>query len=307
MPGKLAYLVVAHHQPRHLGRLIGALAEEDSHFFVHVDAKADLPAFEAQVPRSDAVELVADRVRVEWGELGVVEAVLRLLRAAVASGHSFRYFTLLSGSDYPVKHRQAIRSRLLHGDRQYLRIDRRLTDPGNSHAYLLRDLPDGRYFDGMVPYHGSMYWSLTADCVRFILGFLADHPGYLDVHRHVHIPDEIFFHTLVKHSPFGEAIAQDFSTGPYPDHVLHGNHFIDWGGLRPRQRLTLDERDLDDLLASDALFARKFDERKSSRLLDLLDIYAHACDVPPPPGGLRRAPGQPPEPPPSLNRVAPAL
>jgi glycosyltransferase involved in cell wall biosynthesis len=276
-PGKLAYLIIAHHQPRHLGRLIDALRQEDSHFFIHVDAKADLSAFQALTPRSDTVTFVADRARVEWGEIGVVQAALHLLRAAVASGHSFRYFTLLSGSDYPVKHRQAISARLLHGDRQYLRIDRRLTDPGNTHAYLLKDLPDGRYFDGMVPCHGSMYWSLTADCVRFILGFLDANPGYLDVHRHVRIPDEVFFHTLVKHSPFSEAITQDFSTGPSPDHVLHGNHFIDWGGLRRRERLTLDERDFDDLLASDALFARKLDESRSGRLLDLLDLYVHGA------------------------------
>jgi len=51
-----------------------------------------------------------------------------------------------------------------------------------------------------------------------------------------------------------------------------------WAGIRNRDNLTLDERDFDDLLASDALFARKFDERKSSKLLDLLDIYVHYCD-----------------------------
>lgn len=42
---------------------------------------------------------VADRVAVEWGWFGVLHATLNLIRAAVASGHSFRYFTVLSGSD----------------------------------------------------------------------------------------------------------------------------------------------------------------------------------------------------------------
>src|SRR5262249_6356220 len=162
------------------------------------------------------------------------------------------------------------RNRLLASDRQHLRIDRRLTaDPENTHASLLSDLPAGRYVDGMVPYHGSMYWSLTADCVRFIMDFLDSNPGYVDVHRHVAIPDEAFFHPPVKPPPFAGATPQDFSARPSPDRLHHGNHFIDWAGLRQRDNLTLDARDLEDLLASDALFARKFDEDRSGRLLDL--------------------------------------
>ena len=277
-PVKLAYLIIAHRQPAHLGRLVRALDQQDNYFFIYVDAKADLPSFQAMVPQLDNVSFVADRVRVEWGKFSVVQAALNLIQAAVASGHLFRYYTLLSGSDYPVKHRQAIRARLLSSDCQYLRIESRLTDPKSTHGYLLKDLPDGRYFDDVVPYHGSMYWSLTAGCIRFILDFISANPGYLGLHRHVGIPDEVFFHSLVKHSPFADAITHDFSAVPCPDYTHHGNHFIDWQGLRKRDYLTLDERDLNDLLGSDALFARKFDECKSSKLLDLLDVYVHDCD-----------------------------
>jgi Core-2/I-Branching enzyme/Glycosyl transferase family 2 len=279
-PFKLAYLIVAHHQPKHLNRLIRALNQEVSYFFIHIDAKAHLPSFQAVVSQFDNVIFVSNRVTVEWSKFSVVQAVLNLIQAAVISGHSFRYFTLLSGADYPVKHRQVIATRLLNSNRQYMRIDRRLTrDPENTHGYLLRNLPPGRYFGNMIPYHGSMYWSLTADCIRFMLDFINRNPGYLDVHRHVSIPDEVFFHTLVKHSPFADAITHDFSAGSYPNHTHHGNHFIDWAGLRKRDYLTLHECDFEDLLTCDALFARKFDEYKSSKLLDLLDIYVHCCDL----------------------------
>jgi hypothetical protein len=77
-----------------------------------------------------------------------------------------------------------------------------------------------------------MYWSLTAECVRYILTFVDEHPAYVRCHRHVFAPDEIFFHTLVKHSPFAGAITHDYAEGVYPDHTLHGNHFIDWAGLK---------------------------------------------------------------------------
>ena len=118
-----------------------------------------------------------------------------------------------------------------------------------------------------------MYWSLTADCIRFILDFVSANPGYVDIHQYVFAPDEVFFHTLVKHSPFAETIMHDFEKGTCHDNLHHGNHFIDWQGLRPREYLTLDERDFDDLLSSQALFARKFDEHKSRRLLEMIDDY----------------------------------
>jgi glycosyltransferase involved in cell wall biosynthesis len=278
-PVKLAYLIVAHHQPEHSSRLIRALNQEDSYFFIHIDAKADLHSFQTVVPQFDNVTFVPNRVLVEWGGFSVVQAVLNLIQAAVTSGHPFSYYTLLSGSDYPIKHKQAIGNRFRNSKCQYMRIDRRLTtDPEDTHARFVKNLPQGRYFGDMTPYQGSMYWSLTDDCIRFTLDFINSNPGYLDIHHHMPIPDEVFFHTLVKHSSFAEVITHDFSVGCYPDHTHHANHFIDWAGLRKRDYLVLDERDFDDLLASDALFARKFDRLKSSKLLDLLDTYVHYRD-----------------------------
>ena len=270
----LAYLILAHHQPNHLARLIRALDEKGSHFFIHIDAKVPIQPFRGVMVRRNNIIFVPDRVAVEWGKWSVVQAELRLLQVAVDSGIEFKYYTMLSGSDYPIKDKQAIGVYLRQSDRQHIRIDRKLTsDPENPYASKLENLPDGKYFGSMTPYHGSMFWSLTEDCVRFIFNFVRDNPGYVEIHRHVFAPDEIFFHTLIKHSPFVHQITQDFSDGRYPDHTHHANHFIDWAGLRKRDGLTLDERDLDDLLASCALFARKFDERKSGKLLELLDAH----------------------------------
>jgi hypothetical protein len=274
--GELAYLIVAHHQPKHLARLVRALDQEHSHFFIHVDKRAAMAPFKAAVPRQANVVLLPDRVPVRWGRLSVVRAVLKLLRAAAGSGHAFKYYTLLSGSDYPIKSRQEIHARLLASDCQFIRVDRRLVGEPNAHFEFIKRLPPGTYFGDLVPYHGSMYWSLTADCVNFILAFLKENPGFVDLHRQVHAPDEIFFHSLVKASPFAEAIVHDFERGTCADDLLHANHYIDWGGRRPRENLTLDERDFADLLASAALFARKFHQEKSRQLLDLIDDRVHA-------------------------------
>ena len=101
--GRLAFLIVAHRQPDHLARLVHALDGPGCHIFIHVDRKSPLPPFTAAVPKQRNVVFLEDRLEVTWGKLGVVQATLALIDLALASGRAFRYFTLLSGSDYPIK------------------------------------------------------------------------------------------------------------------------------------------------------------------------------------------------------------
>ena len=277
-PVKLAYLIIAHHQPKHLARLIRVLDDQHSFFFIHIDKKSPLAPFKAALPERENLVFVQERIEVEWAKVSMVEATLNSMRAAVASGHAFKYYTLLSGSDYPIKHKRQIYARLQAGSHQFLRIDRKLTnDANNSHRNLINDLPGGKYFEDLTPYHGSMYWSLTAECIRYVLNFVDDNPGYLRVHHDMFAPDEVFFNTLIKQSPFAKAITHDYSDGVYPDHTLHANHFIDWASIRAGKRTTLElvESDFDDLLTSAALFARKFDEKRSRKLLKKLDEQVH--------------------------------
>lgn len=280
-PTELAYLIVAHHQPEHLARLIRALDQENSHFFIHIDKKVAIEPFEAAViPRQANIVFLPDRVPVYWGDLSVVLAELNLLRAAAASNRAYKYYILLSGSDYPIKDRREIHARLQASNRQFIRIDRKFGGkPGNVHFRFVERL-QGQYFKDLIPCHGNMFWSLTADCVDFILAFLNENPGFIDIHRSAFAPDEIFFHSIVKASPFAKAIVHDFERGTCVDKLHHGNHYIDWTGKRQRENFTLDERDFQDLLASDALFARKFHQERSRRLLDLIDDYVHAARKP---------------------------
>jgi len=274
--GRLAFLIVAHHQPDHLARLVRALDGPGCYTFIHVDAKEPLAPFKAAAPERHNVVFLDDRLEVEWGKLSVVQATLALIDRALASGQAFRYFNLLSGSDYPTKPIGEIVARLMSSDRQHMRVDRRLTsDPAGSHQHVLRDLPGRRYFGDLTPYHGSMYWSLTADYIRYVRGFLNGNPGFLEFHRRVATPDEVLFHTVIKQSPFAASITQDYSDAAAPNQTDHANHFIDWSVPWPNANLILDERNLGDLLASDCLFARKFDETKSARLLDMLDQLVH--------------------------------
>ncbi len=311
MSSRIAYLILAHHEPAHLARLVRNLRDSRAAFFIHVDAKSDIAPFEGLARESD-VWLAPTRERVFWGGLSVVKATLHLLRAATRAGRFARY-CLLSGVDFPIKDRQEIARILLDTDTEFISIERKLVGaPRNDHfdnierihlmdseLFNRRAVPQRRllqflcsrslaeaglclprrsFYPGLVPYHGCAFWCLTAACVEFVLRFLTDHPDYERYHRFVRVPDEIFFHSIIKASPFAAQISRDFERGGTGGND-RGCHYIDWSAKGVRQDFVLDESDLPALLASKALFARKFDGVKSQRLMGMLEehIQAHSA------------------------------
>jgi Core-2/I-Branching enzyme len=80
--------------------------------------------------------------------------------------------------------------------------------------------------------------------------------------EHVFVPDELFFQTLVLNSP-------------HRDSVVDANlRYIDWSTTPGPKVLRTD--DLEALLGSGMLFARKFDETVDAEILDLLDRHIDA-------------------------------
>ena len=95
----IAYLISAHTDAPQLGRLIRAL-QRDAQFFIHIDAKSDISAFDCV--RAANVHFIPDRVNVRWGTLLEVEYQMNLIRAAVRFAQHFDRIFFLSGMDYPI-------------------------------------------------------------------------------------------------------------------------------------------------------------------------------------------------------------
>jgi hypothetical protein len=75
--------------------------------------------------------------------------------------------------------------------------------------------------------------------------------------KHVWIPDELFFQTIVMNSPLRDTIVND------------DLRYVDW--TRPTAPAILGRQDFDTLRNSGKLFARKFDTTVDREILDLLD------------------------------------
>jgi len=290
---QIAYLIAAHHQPNHLAKLIRTLDSPGCTFFIHIDAKVDEKMFKEAAGSRSNIVFIQPRGEITWGGFSIVRATLALLSAALEFDRSFQRFCLLSGSDFPIKNNAQILSDFA-SIKEFMSVNRKL-DPsqhdGHHNRYIgfywFIDSPDeslknlsGRMpcvkpYEGFALYHGSGWWALTRDCVEYILGFIASDVTYCKFFEHVFCSDEIFFHSILKQSPFASRITHDFETAPdqaeYAASNEHGSHYIDWNAPGVRLPKVLDLQDFDKLLHSKCLFARKFDEQESGELIARLE------------------------------------
>jgi hypothetical protein len=251
---RIAYLILTHSMPEHLGRLIAALRDDDARFFVHVDAKADIEPFRRH--RAADVEFLQARVPVYWGQWQMVEATLRLMRMALEPFDP-DYLVLLSGSYYPIRGNAEIRrilgnesdlfinsvpmpdSRLnkpisrierfrFRSDRSMLANAMRAAPvmvrgphPGRplSRRWLLtrdwrRDLP-------LPPFAGSSWWALPRTAAHYVLEYAAQDPHLVRFFEHTRSPDEGFFQTVLSNSVFAPRIRRNLT---YADWTDGGSH-----------------------------------------------------------------------------------
>lgn len=236
---KHAYLIQAYHQPLMLKKLVAALNSEAAFFFIHIDAKFDVTPFYKALENIKNVQFVEKRIRVNWMGFSAVQAQLELIRAASRFQH-FDYYSLLSGSDYPIKSNQQIEEFLTGNHTEYISYWK-LTDRPSwldkiEYHYLIDRFPIRNYYPkitlrglywraffrlkpylpkrlplaGITPYGGSQWWTLTHDCIELIQSYLDSHPEFFQAYRNTLSPDEMVFQTIALNSKFAAA-AQNFS------------------------------------------------------------------------------------------------
>lgn len=293
---KISYLILAHTDPHHCGRLIAALDNGQNNFFIHVDRKVRLEQFSNAVSPSPKIMFLNKRKKVSWGGFSIVAATNLLVREALQHAEPSDYYVLLSGLDYPIKSNTAIADFLgSHAGKQYLRYIKIVDCPPLHHKiakYRLTDLhrriaqpietifnrvlPHRSFIPGLIPYFGPQWWALTHECMSYVLSFIDKNPRFVNFYRFAGIPDEMFFHTIVLNS--GYLQHTDTSVTPTKWDTLEtpvpeaGDHikYIDWT-LTREQPAILDERDFEQLQKSPFLFARKFTTGKSSALINRIN------------------------------------
>jgi len=271
---RLAYIISAYHRLSQVTRLVRRLDADGTCFFVHVDRKTDDQAYDELTESLSDLPSVhfLERHTCHWGGFGHVRASLKGIDALLSSGAGFDYAILLTGQDYPIKSNRYI-ARFFE---QQHSMSFMAVSPLPSSSWSPRGgldrleyahlrlyghhvrLPFKRSFpEGLRPFGGGAYWSLSRDCIEYVSRFVRDRPDVVAFFRHVDIPDEIFFHTILMNSPLSETIVYD------------NLRYIDW--TRGRRPAILETRDVDALRGSPKLYARKFDVQQDENVLDLID------------------------------------
>lgn len=272
---RIAYLILAHQLPEQLVRLVRRLNTPSSLFLIHINRRSDDAVY--RTARAGLAELnnvvFLRRHKLYWGGFGHVRATIEGLDELYRRSVRFDYVALLTGQDYPIKPVSQIEWTLDEsGGRSFMVHDRLPGGLADGMERITRwhsrriGVPRGwhlsvpirrRFPRELVPYGGSSYWWLSREAVDYIRRFIAERPDFYRFFKHVDIPDESFFHTILINSPLRESVVNDEL------------RYVDW--TRDPMPAVLGVGDLETLRRSAKLLARKFDSTIDAEILDRID------------------------------------
>lgn len=271
---KHAYLILAHGSFKLLSVLLEMLDDERNDLFIHFDAKTavDKSFFTVRHARLYYVA-DSDRIDVRWGDVSQIHAEYQLLKLAFHTGE-YGYYHLISGVDLPVKSQDYIHDACSRSDgclfvgfvkdKAYLKKKTRarimryhlLTKYYKSHPFLAHVNKYLSIFlsflkrpDDYIWASGPNWFSITPECVEVVL---AKEDEVKERFRHTFCGDEFFLQTIIASTPRLMDKVYDCE-----DASRQCRRLIDWKRGRPYVWRMSDK---DEIAASDAFFARKFDE-----------------------------------------------
>jgi hypothetical protein len=288
-----AFLITAYRDPAALLELVQDLGPAA---YVHIHWDRKQPIGEEWADRIGAMPTVhtfSRRFRVNWGSTRHLQVILFLAREALKD-HGIDRVHTITGSDRPVLSANAMDHFFQQkADREFMELfplptdrweggglqrltlfhpldhlDVRRTWHSRLRNYFIkaqRTLGVQRSLKALPPlYGGSTWWSLTGQCVRWMLMRIDERPQLLKSFRMTHVPEEIFFQTMIMDSPFAGRVVND------------NLRYIDWRMRNGHEPAILDLSDLPKILSSGKLFARKLEHPISTELIaQLREHCAH--------------------------------
>ncbi|MDQ2751498.1 MAG: beta-1,6-N-acetylglucosaminyltransferase [Bacteroidota bacterium] len=286
-----AFIILAHKNPQQVARLISSLDDSHSTFFLHFDKNVNSAPFIKVFADNKNVVMVKNEYTF-WGSFGIVQATLNAMKSAINHYKTFDFISLISGQHYPIKSNEYINNFL---SRSPYHIFMEYSPIPNHHRWQPRGgmFRIDKYFFGMKgyertaakavnflsskikmiqrnfpqtmkPYGGSQWWTMNRYAVKYILDFVKKNEAYCKFHRFTFAPDELFFHNIVLNAD-DERIKNSITN----NNLL----YLRWSNLRKGHPDILQQSDIQNIISSDALFARKFDVTEDADVLDLIDEH----------------------------------
>lgn len=280
---KFAYLIMAHKNDDTFQKLLSLLDDERNDIYIHVDKKSDMSSFiDSTVSILHSEIYFTDRIDVEWGAYSQIEAEICLFKAA--SKHNYQFYHLISGADLPIKSQDEIHeffeknrdkefvkfenNKFLYHDRVslYYFFQKNLRDQSfetivNKLLNITQNLFKVKRNRAISFQKGTQWVSITGELVTYII---SKEEWIKRVFSHTLCSDEIFIQTLVHNSTyFKNRLYRKY----YDNDACANQRLIDWNRGTP---YVFRKDDLDELLNSPFLFARKFDPVIDKEIIELI-------------------------------------
>ena len=281
-----AYLIMAHTNPEQLCVLLKQIDDPRNDIFIHYDGRFVPPVddFRHSVIHSELIVL-PDPIKVYWGDYSQIQCELRLLEIATERDE-YEYYHLISGQDLLLKTQDYVHDFFeRNGGKEFISIDGVEAAKKNDYRYKyyyphlkrIKNLKSKRkkalLFAWMMGQKmvgidrtrridvefqkGANWFSITDRCARYVISQKA---WIRDIFRDTYCCDELFLQTVV----FNSEMPFDLYQNPNGE----GNmRLIDWKRGNP---YTFRKTDIQELKASPALFARKFDQKIDSKIISIL-------------------------------------
>lgn len=266
---RIAHIIIAHKNPEQLNRLLLKMQHPDFDFYIHVDKKIDIKPYEF-LGAIQGVKFIQYRSICNWGGYSTLHAMVSSLKEVLLNQTEYGFYNLLSAQDYPLKSNAEIcgffqqnkeKSFIYYegeGSKWWegavYRFQRyHLTDFNFIGKFFIENmlnklLPPRKFPLSMKLYGGSKssWWSLNKESSVYLANYFDTENKIKKFLKFCWGTDEFVIPTILMNSPLKERIVND------------NLRYIDFpDGMANPKILRL--ADLDKMLSSQMLFARKFD------------------------------------------------
>jgi hypothetical protein len=234
---KIAYLILAHTNPRLIKKAVECLSCEDVSFFIHIDAKVPINQFDSI--RGKNVFFIEKRIAVYWGEFSQTEAIFLLIQQALTAPQGYDYLVLISGSDFPLRNGRYVRSFLQRNQGREFITMFKLPVPGMPISrvntlrfpstrpilrFLFRALGKiglaqrdyTKHLGDLRPYSGHTWWALSRESCQYLMDFKQKHFEVAEFFKNTAHSDEMLIHTILGNSPFRSRIRRHLVYEDWP-------------------------------------------------------------------------------------------
>lgn len=290
---KQGILLTAYNEIDHLKKLINFF-NDDFYIYIHMDKKSKLSKEDIDaIQHAKNVVFLSREFKINWGGIYGMMAILLLAKEALKN-KEIEYFHVISGQDFPIKSCEFMSYYLTkHKGKEFIEYFKMPENDWHDTSTGLSRIGYYNFYDlfnakTKIGYHiismlfkaqrilnikrnvqfnfpnlfsCATWWSVSYPCLKYIVDFTDNNPQLLKRFDHTFAPDEIYFSTILMNSPFKDSIENN------------NLRYINWAEKNGSRPAILDESDYDNIVKSDALFARKFQPLISKNLIQKVESH----------------------------------